>query len=114
MAQWRDRLGLGLLSVCLVTTGCGAATRRSLGATMMGMGAVTGLVSVHVMVGGCTRRSAGGLPDATGERLCNQYADPDPTAGALVLTAGLTAVVAGGILLASGMQTPPPPAQFSK
>jgi len=115
MAKHSDRLTVALLLSCLVSaTGCGAATRRSMGSTVMAIGALTDLASVYGMVGGCTKRATAGLPDATGERACIEHADPDRTGAAMVFTAGLTAVVVGGILFASGVLEPPPPAGFSK
>jgi hypothetical protein len=103
------------LCLCLMsTTACGAATRRSLGATVMAIGGVTGLAGVHLMAGGCTRRATAGLSDGTAQGTCIEYAEPDPKTGAMVFTAGLSVVVAGGILLASGIPNPPPPAGSSK
>jgi hypothetical protein len=115
MAGGRERLTLGLSLLCLVSsTGCGAATRRSMGSTVMALGALTGLASVRVMTGGCTRHAAARLTDPTGEGPCIEHTEPDRLAGAMVLTAGLTVVVAGGILLASGIPNPPPPAGSGK
>ena len=115
MASCIDRRWLGFLCLCLVnTTACAAATRRTVGATVMAMGGVTGLAGVHLMAGGCSRRNTATLRDQTGEAPCVQYAEPDPQAGAMVLMTGLTALMAGGVLLASGIPSPAPAAASAK
>jgi hypothetical protein len=57
------------------------------------------------MIGYCSRH---GFPDAAGRQTCTVYEEPDPKAGAVMLWAGLTLLVAGGILLGSGLPNPPP------
>ena len=105
MTNRTDRRWVSLLLLCLSSTpACGATARRSAGATVMALGGLTGLTSLQVMAGYCAEHRSG-WPDASGESPCSRYQDPNPTAGAMVFTAGLTAVVAGGILLASGMPT---------
>jgi hypothetical protein len=98
---------LSLLLALLSITACGSAARRSAGTTVMALGAGAGLASVSMMVGSCADRDvrAQNAVISEGCRDRDPLA-PNPTGGALVLTAGLTTIVAGGILFASGIRHP--------
>ena len=96
---------MSILLTLLGTVGCGAAARRSAGGTAMAIGAGAGLVGVRLIVGGCTDND--GDSSRVVSPRCLHEVTPNPTAGAGVLTAGLTTIVLGGILFASGVRRAP-------